>query len=115
MWSLGIVLYAMCFSSLPFHHDDDPTILKGIIKRFADERECEVGQLGDPAGWLPRDPSGRLGSLRLVVAALLSLDEGRRPEATDLLENPSFRAEALRHAAQHGGEHAALPELEGGT
>merc|ERR1719359_2715723 len=40
MWSLGIALYAMCFSSLPFSHDD-PGVLKGIIRRFAEERKSQ--------------------------------------------------------------------------
>jgi len=110
MWSLGIALYAMCFSSLPFSHDD-PRILKAIIQRFAEER-MNLNLLDrDAEVWLPPDPTGRLGSLRLVAAALLAFDVTRRPAATDLLENPSFRADAKRHARYDIGDladHAAL-------
>ncbi|CAJ1379249.1 unnamed protein product [Effrenium voratum] len=37
MWSLGMVLYAMCFASLPFSHDD-PHVLKSLIKSFVEEK-----------------------------------------------------------------------------
>lgn len=107
MWSAGIVLWAMCFSSLPFTHDD-PSVLKGLIRTFVEERSQRQT---DPSDWLPRDSSGRLGSLRLVLAALLSFDPELRPTATDLLENPIFRAQALRQV-QRGrapSDQAALP------
>mmetsp|Transcript_64634 Transcript_64634/g.140735 ORF Transcript_64634/g.140735 Transcript_64634/m.140735 type:complete len:674 (+) Transcript_64634:107-2128(+) len=110
MWSLGIVLYAMCFSSLPFSHDD-PGELKKIIRRFVEERRS--GASVDATAWLPQDSTGRLGSLPLVAAALLAFDPARRPAATDLLENPVFRAEATRHARTTGdmSDHAALPDF----
>lgn len=92
MWSLGIALYAMCFSSLPFH-DDDPSVLKAMIRSFVDERRGD-----DATAWLPPDKENRLGALRLVCAALLAFDADRRPAATDLLENGAFRLEAKRHA-----------------
>merc|ERR1712232_1513243 len=100
MWSLGIVLYAMCFSSLPFH-DDDPRLLKKMICRFVEERRQPAGSQGNQgtplleggdlaeaaASWLPPDlggtraraRGGRLGPLRLVLAALLNFDAVRRP------------------------------------
>lgn len=115
MWSLGIVLYAMCFTSLPWSHDD-PSVLKSLIRRFVEERhpasdasggEGEAGE--DAMAWLPPDTGGRLGPLRLVLAALLAFDAGRRPFATDLLENPVFRSQAIRHVRRFG-EHAALPD-----
>jgi len=130
MWSLGIALYAMCFASLPFQHDD-PSMLKGIIRNFVQERQGIAGAEAT-VQLPPQDPSGRLGSscrlgsLRQVAAALLALDERRRPSCTDLLENPSFRADFKRHARYDVGEvvsadlftgdfescdvHAALPD-----
>mmetsp|Transcript_8865 Transcript_8865/g.25029 ORF Transcript_8865/g.25029 Transcript_8865/m.25029 type:complete len:263 (+) Transcript_8865:3-791(+) len=122
MWSLGIVLYAMCFSSLPFHNDD-PSALKELIQRFVEERRLATD---DKAGvenvakaavaWLPPDLSGaqararggRLGSLRLVLAALLAIDAHRRPTATDLLENAVFRGQAARFAGRAPEQPAAL-------
>lgn len=92
MWSCGIALYAMCFSALPFSHDD-PSVLKGIIRSFVENRQ--QGST-DGAAWLPPD-TRRLGRLRLVVSALLALDPARRPTAADLLENHSFRTDAMRH------------------
>merc|ERR1712176_124922 len=117
MWSLGIVLYAMCFSTLPFSNDD-PHLLKEQIRRFVEERQ--QGSVQGPlvggadtteaqAAWLPPDTNGRLGRLRLVLAALLAFDAGRRPAATDLLENPTFRRQIVRYV-RRTGDHAALPD-----
>jgi len=104
MWSLGIVLYAMCFSRVPWSHDD-PSVLKATIRRFAEERGfgCEASDAGsedeaDSSSWLPRDEGGRLGPLPLVLAALLELRPERRPSATDLLENPTFRRQAVHYS-----------------
>lgn len=100
MWSLGIVLYAMCHSSLPFVNDD-PSALKSLICSFVEERsapQASTPSAAEDAGaWLPPDEGGRLGPLRLVLAALLAFDPARRPSATDLLENPTFRGQAARH------------------
>ncbi|CAE7529603.1 iksA [Symbiodinium natans] len=117
MWSLGMVLYAMCFSSLPFSHDD-PHVLKGLIKSFVEEKrrptpnEKAPSAEEDASGWLPFDTGGRIGPLRLVLAALLALDARRRPAATDLLENPVFRRQArryLRKADVGDAQSTALP------
>ncbi|CAE7711144.1 iksA [Symbiodinium sp. CCMP2456] len=102
MWSLGMVLYAMCFSSLPFSHDD-PHVVKGLIKSFVEEKrraapnEKAPSAEEDASGWLPFDTGGRIGPLRLVLAALLALDARRRPAATNLLENAVFRRQARRY------------------
>eukprot|EP00928_Gymnodinium_smaydae_P034216 TRINITY_DN24305_c0_g1_i2.p1 TRINITY_DN24305_c0_g1~~TRINITY_DN24305_c0_g1_i2.p1 ORF type:complete len:730 (-),score=154.31 TRINITY_DN24305_c0_g1_i2:48-2237(-) len=96
MWSLGIALYAMCFSSLPWSHDD-PRVLKDLIRRFAEGFDVTT----DATVWLPPDVDGRLGQLHLVMAALLSFDADRRPTATDLLENATFRTQAIRHARRN--------------
>jgi len=124
MWSLGIVLYAMCFSSLPWSHED-PSILKAQIRRFAEERGVGPQAGGGSAGtgastdgsedeaessWLPADVGSRLGTLRLVLAALLELDAARRPSATDLVENPAFRGQAARFTRRFGDPYAALPD-----
>lgn len=92
MWSLGIVLHAMSFSTLPFSHND-PSVLKAIIRNFVQERQGLPSE--DALTWLPHDPSGRLGSLRFVNAALLDFNPHRRPTTTELLENPKFRVEPI--------------------
>merc|ERR1719188_2687664 len=101
MWSLGIVLFAMSFGCVPFQNDN-PHELKDLIERFVEERrlatddKASVENVAKAAvAWLPPDftgaqvraRGGRLGSLRLVLAALLAIDAYRRPTATDLLEN----------------------------
>lgn len=109
MWSCGIALYAMCFSALPFSHDD-PSVLKGMIRSFVEKRAATDG-----VEWLPPDV-GRLGRLRLVISALLSLDPVRRPTAADLLENPSFRTDAMSQARNSReadpDDQVALPDTE---
>merc|ERR1712218_149339 len=121
MWSVGIVLYAMCYSTLPFQNDD-PRVLKAMICRFVEERERErlasrrkdvdkgvplpnETDVSEAAtAWLPPDVGGArargqagcIGPLRLVLAALLALDPNRRPATGDLLENPVFRRQAER-------------------
>jgi serine/threonine protein kinase len=133
MWSLGIVLYALCFSALPFQ-SEDPHALKGVINRFVEKQRSgsRVTQ-GAPlltggdgaeaaAAWLPPDSSstqvrargGRLGSLRLVVAALLAIDPTRRPIATDLLENAIFRGQAMRNV-HRSLDYAALTDKSVGS
>jgi len=115
MWSMGIVLYAMCFSSLPFHNDD-PHELKGLIRRFVAERQGRppgplAGGLADEAAaeeWLPPDVEGRLGPLRLVLAALLAVDADRRPAASNLLDNPVFRRQAARHVRRSADDASLL-------
>ena len=52
------------------------------------------GWFQDASSWLPFDTGGRIGPLRLVLAALLALDAHRRPAASDLLDNPVFRRQA---------------------
>jgi len=114
MWSLGIVLYAMCYSSLPFVNDD-PSALKSLICRFVEERSAQATPPSGPSAaedagaWLPPDESGRLGPLRLVLAALLAFDPMRRPSATDLLENPTFRGQAARHMRRPSDARGAAP------
>lgn len=102
MWSLGIVLYSMCFSTLPFSHED-PRVIKDIVRRFVEARQG----LSEGADWLPPDPGNRLGPLRLLTAALLNVDADRRPATTDLLENPVFRSQAAKYVRR--GDQAALP------
>lgn len=114
MWSLGMVLYAMCFTSLPFSHDD-PHVLKGLIRSFVEEKrsarcpETATPAEEDASSWLPFDEGGRIGPLRLVLAALLALDAHRRPAASDLLENPVFRRQARRYLRKQEDKTTALP------
>eukprot|EP00434_Breviolum_minutum_P002541 symbB.v1.2.002250.t1/scaffold92.1/size545918/7 len=112
MWSLGMVLYAMCFTSLPFSHDD-PHVLKGLIKSFVEEKRSTCVETATPAeedasSWLPFDTGGRIGPLRLVLAALLALDAHRRPAASDLLDNPVFRRQARRYLRKQEEKTTAL-------
>lgn len=128
MWSLGIVLYAMCFSTLPFQNDD-PHKLKSMICSFVEQRMSGLdigasllggGGLAEAAAaWLPPDirgaqarvRGGRLGPLRLILAALLSCDAERRPAANDLLENPVFRGQVMRNVRRAGDQVLPVDEV----
>jgi len=93
MWSLGVVLYALCFSSLPCVHED-PSVVKRLILQFASGQRSSESHAADG---LPVDVTCRLGSLRLIISALLTFDLNARPSTTDLLQNSMFRAEVVRN------------------
>eukprot|EP00438_Fugacium_kawagutii_P022736 Skav234318 [mRNA] locus=scaffold3847:24161:32648:- [translate_table: standard] len=70
--------------------------------------ECEVTafvdvdvHFADASSWLPFDAGGRIGPLRLVLAALLALDAQRRPATTDLLENPVDQTSRAAEQSDH--------------
>lgn len=66
----------------------------GKLQRHFAIFTTHFGWFQDASSWLPFDTGGRIGPLRLVLAALLALDAHRRPAASDLLDNPVFRRQA---------------------
>jgi hypothetical protein len=76
MWSLGIVLYALCYGKVPFSHPD-PAVCARMI-------------MGTPVVELPDTPE-RDSDLRAMITALTDRDPSRRPSCDDILFHPFIR------------------------
>ncbi|KAF8818156.1 Wee kinase [Cardiosporidium cionae] len=74
MWSLGIVLYALCYGKLPYSHKD-PQICRNLILNHS----CMI---------LPDFPK-RSSLLRHLLLALTSLNPQERPSTDEILTNRS--------------------------
>ncbi|EER13363.1 serine/threonine protein kinase, putative [Perkinsus marinus ATCC 50983] len=87
MWSLGIVLYAMCYNQVPMY-DSDPQKCAAII------RDCHTALTG------PRNHASR-GDLPMMIQALTQPDPRRRPNCDDVLGQPLVKAlaEQVAHLA----------------
>jgi len=79
MWSLGIVLYALCYGHVPWS-DPDPLRCARMV--------TATTQLE-----LPADPP-RDGDLKQIIQALTARDPNMRPTCDDILFHPYIRAKA---------------------
>jgi serine/threonine protein kinase len=75
MWSLGIVLYALCYNQVPFSHPDPKVCASFIV-------ESHIS--------LPQTPF-RDTALRDMIIALTSTDPTNRPKCDDILFHPAIR------------------------
>lgn len=80
MWSLGIVLYAMCYSKVPYS-DLDP-------------QKCAAMILEGNTIDLPEIPA-RDGDLKEIIKALTVREALRRPRCDDLLYHPFVRQKVV--------------------
>ncbi|KAF4672512.1 hypothetical protein FOL47_000427 [Perkinsus chesapeaki] len=87
MWSLGIVLYAMCYNRVPVY-DSDPQKCAELI------RDCHTALTG------PSNHASR-GDLPMMIQALTQPDPRRRPNCDDVLGQPLVKAiaEQVAHLA----------------
>lgn len=93
MWSLGILLHAMCYAKLPFVNDNPV--------------ECRQLILNHSTIELPNVPE-RSPTLKHLIKALLAKDPARRPSTDDILRNPLVRQVLLASTAlQLAGEQLA--------
>ncbi|KAF9341970.1 putative serine/threonine-protein kinase iks1 [Linnemannia elongata] len=87
MWSLGMVLYYLCYSRLPYTQIDDVDILKEEIREFksitlpADESSDRV---------IPEE-------LKILIRVLLSTDKSKRPSCDDILSMLSPQRDRMMH------------------
>ncbi|KAI9297447.1 kinase-like protein [Neoconidiobolus thromboides FSU 785] len=77
MWSLGMVLYYLCYSQLPYRQIDDIDILKDEILAFK-----EIESFPDDINKCPRIPT----SFKQLIVLLLSSQPNKRPDAQDILK-----------------------------
>jgi serine/threonine protein kinase len=76
MWSLGIVLFAMCFGKVPYANPDPTVCARMIIESSSVE--------------IPKS-SSRDPDLHAMITALTSKDPTRRPSCDDILFQPFVR------------------------
>ncbi|KAJ2083254.1 putative serine/threonine-protein kinase iks1 [Coemansia sp. RSA 988] len=78
MWSLGMMLYYLCYSRLPFANIDDIDILRKDVLRF---RRVDIDKAQRPAGaeTIPLE-------LRRIMQLLLNHDETKRPDVRDIIQ-----------------------------
>lgn len=78
LWSLGMVLYYLCYSELPYRHLDDLALLREEILAFR-------GPIRFPDDGLssPRIPT----QFKTLISLLLSHDPQRRPSVDEILSN----------------------------
>ncbi|KAG0030581.1 putative serine/threonine-protein kinase iks1 [Podila clonocystis] len=87
MWSLGMVLYYLCYSRLPYSQIDDVDILREEIRGFRSIT-------------LPRDgPGDRVipEELKILIRVLLSTDKSKRPSCDDILSSLSLQRDRMMH------------------
>ena len=81
MWSLGIVLYALCFNAVPFSHSDIHACANLI---------CKSTGIAIPIA------SERNSELTSIITALTSKDPSQRPSCDDILFHPFIRQKLPR-------------------
>ena len=77
LWSLGILLYAMCYNRVPYR-DADPMACARLIVN--DPNPIQIPQFPD-----------RQVDLRHLIMALTTRDPAQRPSCDDILFHPSVR------------------------
>ncbi|KAF9273840.1 putative serine/threonine-protein kinase iks1 [Mortierella alpina] len=88
MWSLGMVLYYLCYSRLPYSQIEDVDILKDEIRDF---RSITI-PADEPEG-------GRVipDELKILIRVLLSTDKLKRPSCEDILTTLSHQRDRMMH------------------
>ncbi|KAF9388332.1 hypothetical protein CPC16_006561 [Podila verticillata] len=87
MWSLGMVLYYLCYSRLPYSQIDDVDILREEIRGFRSIT-------------LPRDgPGDRVipEELKILIRVLLSTEKSKRPSCDDILSSLNLQRDRMMH------------------
>ncbi|KAF9126934.1 putative serine/threonine-protein kinase iks1 [Mortierella sp. GBA39] len=87
MWSLGMVLYYLCYSRLPYTQIDDVDILKEEIREFK-SITLPVDESSDRV--VPEE-------LKILIRVLLSTDKSKRPSCDDILSMLSPQRDRMMH------------------
>ncbi|KAJ1755473.1 putative serine/threonine-protein kinase iks1, partial [Coemansia sp. RSA 1824] len=78
MWSLGMVLYYLCYSRLPFANIDDIDILRQDVLDF---RRVDFSKISRPAGAEAIPPE-----LCRIMQMLLNHAEAKRPDVAEVIQ-----------------------------
>ncbi|KAF9173836.1 putative serine/threonine-protein kinase iks1 [Mortierella sp. AD011] len=84
MWSLGMVLYYLCYSRLPYSQIEDVDILRTEIRQFKSITIPEDG----PDRVIPEE-------LKILIRVLLSPEKSKRPSCDDILKTLSHQRERM--------------------
>ncbi|KAF9348332.1 putative serine/threonine-protein kinase iks1 [Mortierella sp. NVP85] len=88
MWSLGMVLYYLCYSRLPYSQIEDVDILRQEIRQF---KTITIPEDDGPGGRvIPKD-------LKILIRVLLSTDKAKRPSCEDILSTLSQQRDRMMH------------------
>ncbi|KAJ1932934.1 putative serine/threonine-protein kinase iks1, partial [Linderina macrospora] len=83
MWSLGMVLYYLCYTQLPFSNIEDLDILRHDVLAL---RHVDFSLIHRQRN-APEIPS----ELRILMQSLLNHDENKRPDVTDIQQRVNER------------------------
>lgn len=78
MWSLGMVLYYLCYSGLPFTNIDDIDILRDDVLSL---KHINLANIKRPKADAPAIPT----ELRSIIRLLLNHNENKRPDVSDVI------------------------------
>ncbi|GJJ74192.1 hypothetical protein EMPS_06550 [Entomortierella parvispora] len=85
MWSLGMVLYYLCYSRLPYSQIEDVDVLREEIKEFK-----TITLPPDDERVIPEE-------LKILIRVLLSTDKSKRPSCDDILSTLSHQRDRMMH------------------
>ncbi|KAJ1961915.1 putative serine/threonine-protein kinase iks1 [Dipsacomyces acuminosporus] len=111
MWSLGMVLYYLCYSRLPYTNIDDIDVLRQDVLKF---KHVDFTKIRRPNGAedIPLE-------LRAMMQMLLSPDENKRPDAADVIqrvnEHKNFWLNRHHDAARFELHESDMASSHGGT
>ncbi|KAJ2690168.1 putative serine/threonine-protein kinase iks1 [Coemansia spiralis] len=92
MWSLGMVLYYLCYSRMPYPNIDDIDILRKAVLGF---KHVDFAKTQRPSGAeaIPLE-------MRRIMQLLLNHDESKRPDVTDIIRYVNEQ-KSLWHSRRH--------------
>ncbi|KAJ2820039.1 putative serine/threonine-protein kinase iks1, partial [Coemansia sp. 'formosensis'] len=92
MWSLGMVLYYLCYSKMPYPNIDDIDVLRKAVLGF---KHVDFTKTQRPSGAeiIPIE-------MRRIMQLLLNHDESKRPDVTDVIRYVNEQ-KSLWHSRRH--------------
>ncbi|KAJ2759245.1 putative serine/threonine-protein kinase iks1, partial [Coemansia sp. BCRC 34490] len=103
MWSLGIVLYYLCYSRLPYSDVDDLDVLRRDI---LDLKHIDFMQTRRPP-YAEKIPS----ELQGIMRQLLNYDESKRPDINDIIHQ-IVRKRGVWHNRNHDASRFEIRDLD---